>query len=106
MPHSGAVRIMFAVHANSGVACTGMPSLVPMSCTRKSLYGWMILLPSASGIVNWPPLTLVPGGAVRYVGVWHVPQPMFLKIVSPARTADVIGPRDGAFVDRMKSANA
>ena len=35
--HSGAVRIWFAVVANSGVGRIGMPSPVPMSCSRKSL---------------------------------------------------------------------
>src|SRR5438270_13429338 len=35
-----------------------------MSCSRKSLNGWMILLPSASGTKNAPPLILVPADAV------------------------------------------
>ena len=29
-----------------------MPSPVPRSCSRKSLYGWMTLLPSAAGTVG------------------------------------------------------
>ena len=36
---SGAVRNCFAVASSSGVGCSGMPSPVPMSCSRKSLYG-------------------------------------------------------------------
>ncbi len=83
-----------------------MPSPVPMSCSRKSLYGWMSLLPSAAGTVIVLPLIFVPGLAVRSVGVWHTGQPTFANSASPALTAALIAPRGGAFVERMKSANA
>jgi hypothetical protein len=33
-PHSGAVRIRLAVGAKSSVGWIGIPSLVPMSCSR------------------------------------------------------------------------
>ena len=36
----------------------------------------MVLLPSASGTVNLPPLIRVPGGDVTSVGTWHVVQPI------------------------------
>src|ERR1700730_16067166 len=60
-PQSGAVRSLFAV--SCGPAWT-MPSPVSRSCSRKSPYGWMILLPSAAGQAKAPPLIGVPGGAV------------------------------------------
>src|ERR1043165_3339099 len=67
-PQSGAVRIMFLVV--SPLVST-IPSPVPMSCSRKSEYGWMILLPSASGTVNCPPLMTEPTGAVGCLGRAH-----------------------------------
>ena len=58
---NGDVRSMFAVACPP--FCT-IPSPVPTLCSRKSLYGWMILLPRAAGTVNAPPLITVPAGAV------------------------------------------
>ena len=55
-----------------------------MLCSRKSLYGWIILLPSASETSKNPPFNGVPAGAVTMVGVWHPAQPMLWKIFSPA----------------------
>src|SRR5512132_616411 len=66
----------------------------------------MILLLRAVGTWNAPALIVVPDGAVVIAGVWQLAQPIWLNRDSPARTSGVSGPRDGAFVDRMKSANA
>src|SRR5712692_6441490 len=66
----------------------------------------MILLPRASGTVNVLPLILVPGSAVVMEAVWQIAHPIWVNSASPARTLGVIGPRDGAFVDRMKLAKA
>src|SRR6185295_1930806 len=64
----------------------------------------MILSPSAAVTVNLPPLKTVPTGAVVADGMWHRWQPIELKIVWPAVTSDVIGPRGGGLVARMKRA--
>jgi hypothetical protein len=45
-----------------------MPSPVPMSCSKKSLKGRMILFPNSAGTVNSPALITVPGGAVFSAG--------------------------------------
>src|SRR5678816_3636319 len=66
----------------------------------------MILLPSALGTVNSPPLILVPARAVVIDGVWQTAQPILSNSASPAETSAVIVPRGGAFVARMKSAKA
>ncbi len=66
----------------------------------------MILLPSAAGTMNLPPLIGVPGGDVVIDATWQRRATDVLKIVSPAMTSASIGPRIGAFVERMKSANA
>ena len=78
-PHSGAVRILFRVEAPPFWT---MPSPVPTSCSRKSLNGWMILLPSALATRKAPPLIRVPGSAVTMVRVWHVAQPIALKMLA------------------------
>src|SRR5438034_1389183 len=57
-PHNGAVRTLLAV---SGGPFWRIPSPVPTSCSKKSPNGWMILLPSAFGTTNVPPLMGVPG---------------------------------------------
>src|SRR5439155_10431943 len=104
-PHNGCVRSLFRVDCPP--FCT-MPSPVPMSCRRKSLYGWMILLPSAAGTVKAPPLITVPTADVVIEGVWQIVQPMLLKRLEPATASDVpasAASRGGALVDRMKSAN-
>jgi len=41
------------------------------------------LLPSASGMVEFPPLITVPGAAVVNVGTWQVSQPILANSVSP-----------------------
>ena len=51
----------------------------------------MILLPSAFGTVNSPPLIFVPGRAVVMDGVWQTAQPVWLNSASPAE--DVSGYR-------------
>src|ERR1051326_8063889 len=66
----------------------------------------MILFPSATGTVNVSPLMFAPGRAVVIAEAWQVAQQIWVKSPSPARTSGVIGPRDGALVDRIKSANA
>src|SRR5262245_45373250 len=66
----------------------------------------MILLPSAFGTTNSPPLIFVPARAVVIDGVWQTAQPVLLNNASPAETSAVIVPRAGALVERMKSANA
>ena len=104
-PH-GAVRIWVAVEAKSAPGSTGMPSPVPMSCSRKSLYGWMILFPTASRTRIAPPLIRVPGAAVRIDATWQPLQPAELNNVSPARTVELMAPRGGALLARMKLANA
>src|SRR5262245_36775366 len=65
-PQSGGVLTMFLVPAP---AFWTIPSPVPMSCSRKSLNGRIILLPRAAGTVNAPPLITVPGAAVTIEGV-------------------------------------
>src|SRR5919198_1933915 len=66
----------------------------------------MILLPSAAATVNTPPLIFAPGCAVVMEGVWQIAQPILLNNASPASTSAEIGPRGGALVERIKSANA
>src|SRR5262249_21501816 len=66
----------------------------------------MILLASALETVNSPPLIFVPARAVVIEGVWQTAQPTLLNSASPAEASAVIGPRDGALVERMKSAKA
>ena len=83
-----------------------MPSPVPTSCSRKSLYGWITLLPSAAGTIIAPPLIDVLAGAVIIEPTWHVAHPMRLNTCSPAVTVAVIAPRGGTMVARMKFANA
>ena len=56
-PQRGAVLSLLAV--SCGPTWT-IPSPVPMSCNKKSLKGWMILSPRASGTVNIPPSITVP----------------------------------------------
>src|SRR5262245_14643877 len=65
-PQSGGVRTMFLVPAPPFWT---IPSPVPMSCSRKSLNGRILLLPRAAGTVNAPWLITVPGGAVTIEGV-------------------------------------
>jgi hypothetical protein len=62
-PHSGTVRNLFAVDWSrySGLAAWGMPSPVPTSCSRKSLYGWITALPRNFGRVAHP-CVLCKGG--------------------------------------------
>src|SRR6266478_2428294 len=50
-PQRGAVGSLLAV--SCGPACT-IPSPVSMSCSRKSLYGWITLLPNASSYDEHP----------------------------------------------------
>ena len=66
----------------------------------------MILLPSAFGTVDSPPLIFVPARAVVMDGVWQTAQPILLNSASPAETLAVIVPREGALVERIKSAKA
>ena len=40
------------------------------------------------------------------VGMWHIAHPTCLKYPSPDVTVSLMGPRGGAFVERMKFANA
>ena len=47
----------------------------------------MLLLPSASGTTNSPPLIAVPGGAVAIAAVWQVAQPTSRNQRSPASTS-------------------
>src|SRR5215472_1058642 len=60
-PQRGDVRILLAV---AGPPFCTIPSPVPTLCNRKSLYGWITLLPNAAGTVNVPPLITVPAGEV------------------------------------------
>ena len=64
-PQSGCVRSLLAV---DWPPFWTMPSPLPTSCSRKSPYGWMILLPSAAGTINAPPLIDVPTAAVVMFG--------------------------------------
>src|SRR5215470_4947503 len=67
----------------------------------------MILLPSAVGTLNAPPLINVPAVAVVKVRVWHTEQPTEENNASPRWAAAGIGfCRPGARVAAMKSANA
>src|SRR5260221_13986275 len=86
-----------------------MPSPVPMSCSRKSLYGWMILLPSAAGTVSAPPLITVPAAAVVIDAVWQTLQPIEVNRLDPATALAVAASavsRGGTFVARMNVAKA
>jgi hypothetical protein len=67
------------------------------------------MAPSALETLSAPPLMLVPGVAVVVLGVWHVSQPMSLKIRLPffaAKVAARFTSRGGALVDRMNNANS
>src|SRR5258706_14265527 len=63
--------------------------------------------PSAGGIVNVPPLILVPAEAVVSVSTWQVTQPTLLNSVRPF-CADALlatcASRGGALLARMKRA--
>src|SRR5258706_2157024 len=63
--------------------------------------------PSAGGIVNVPPLILVPAEAVVSVSTWQVAQPTLLNSVRPF-CADALlatcASREGALLARMKRA--
>src|SRR5258708_2773175 len=86
-----------------------MPSPVPMSCSRKSLYGWMTLLPSAAPTVKAPPLITVPTDAVVIDGVWQILQPIALNRFDPATALAVAASavsRGGTLVARKKLAKA
>src|SRR5438445_770860 len=54
-PHSGCVRSRLRV---AGPPFWTMPSPVPMSWSRKSLYGWMVLLPRAAAPAGQAPRRL------------------------------------------------
>ena len=80
-----------------------------MSWSRKSLYGWMILLPSAAPTVSAPPLITVPTAAVVIERVWQMLQPIALNRFDPATAFAVAAraaSRGGAFVARMNAAKA
>ncbi len=67
----------------------------------------MILLPSAAGTRERAAVDQCPGGAVRdRRRVAARRSRSALNRRSPASTSEVIGPRGGALVERMKSANA
>src|SRR5947209_10790057 len=86
-----------------------MPSPVPTSCSRKSLYGWKFLSPIAAGMVYLPPLTMVPAGEVVIVGIWQMLQPIWLNSDLPAITSDVpaaTASGAGALSERMKRVKA
>src|SRR5436853_7839204 len=61
---------------------------------------------SAVGTFIVPPLMGVPAAAVVIVDTWQTAQPICSNRCWPARTSLVIGPRGGAFVERMKLAKA
>jgi len=105
-PHNGAVRILFRV--NSPLVST-IPSPVPMSCNRKSLKGWIILLPSAAGTVNVPPLITDPDAAVVIERTWQTEQSRSSNRSEPGSVASfktIALLRGGALVERMKRVNA
>ena len=51
--------------------------------------GWNVLLASALGISNVPPLITVPSGAVTMVGTWQIAQPILVKIISQSFAASI-----------------
>ena len=59
-----------------------------MSCSRKSLNGWIVLSPRAAGIAKAPPLINVPAGAVTMSGAWQILQPIPLNRVEPVCVSD------------------
>src|SRR6185295_17342610 len=72
-------------------------------------YGWMILSPSAGGMVNLPPLTIVPVGAVVIEVRWQFEQPMLVNRLEPVIASGVAAAtasREGALVARMKRAKS
>src|SRR6267143_1024803 len=84
-----------------------MPSPVPMLWSRKSLKGWMILLPRESGTMNAPAATAVPVGAVVIEETWQKSQPTLWKRLAPATPSEEAASavsRGGALVARMKRA--
>ena len=85
-PQSGTVRSMFRVPWPP--FCT-MPSPVPMSCSRKSLNGWMILLPSALATLSAPPLMLVPGCGGLHFG--NVAAGAADRVEDPATVFGILG---------------
>ena len=63
----------------------------------------MILLPSAAGTMNWPPLNEVPAGAVVIEVTWQMLQPMLVNSCAPATASDVAAStvsRGGTFNER------
>ena len=85
-----------------------IPSPVPMSWSRKSPNGWMILLPSALGTVNCPPLMTEPTGAVVIERTWQTEQLSVSKSAEPgsdASSGTSCLSRAGALVERMKRVN-
>ena len=102
-PHSAGVRTWLRV---PWPPFWTMPSPVPTSWSRKSLNGWIVLSPIAAGTVYAPALITVPAVTVVSVATWQVAQPMLLNAVWPRVTAAVIGPRGGAFRERMKLVKA
>ena len=86
-----------------------MPSPVPISCSAKSLNGWMTLLPSAAGTMNAPPLIAVPAGEVVIERVWQTLQPIASNSCDPAIASEVPAravSRGGTFDARMNAANS
>src|SRR6476646_2201765 len=69
----------------------------------------MILLPSAGGTVNAPPLITLPTDDVVMFRVWQVAHPTALNRFDPVIASPVAASavsRGGAFVARMKAANS
>src|ERR1051325_5415980 len=100
-PQSGAVRTLFLV--NSPLVST-MPSPVPMSWSKKSLNGCIILLPKAAGTTKVPPLMTEPTGAVVIERTWQTEQLSESKRAEPGSVASFIAIerlRGGALVERM-----
>src|SRR5207248_6747896 len=84
-----------------------MPSPVPTLCSRKSLYGWKILLPNEAGTVNAPAATEAPAGAVVNEETWQMSQPTLWNRVAPATPSDEAASavsRGGTLVARMNRA--
>src|SRR3989442_10621055 len=83
-PHSGGVRTMFLV---ASPPFWTMPSPLPISCSMKSLNGWITLLPKAAGTVNSPALMTVPAGAGLIDGVGQIEQAALWNKASPGSPA-------------------
>ncbi|MFO1467683.1 MAG: hypothetical protein U1F35_14790 [Steroidobacteraceae bacterium] len=105
-PHSGAVRIWRAAPAYSAVADGNAIARVHVVQQEVAVGMERCGAITYAAATSVPPLIDVPDGAVRIAGAWQTAQPTWVNKRSPCCTSALTGPREGAFVERMKFANA